>query len=177
MVNLNDPKYLEENISKEDLLKAALIQSSNDAAEALASFQSKATFLALMNQKAKELGMQNTVFFDPHGLNSANRSTTSDLAKLVLYVYKQHPEILQITKDNNFWLPDSMGRKFKFQNVNNFYPLGEFVGGKTGYLVEAKQTIASVFNINGEPTAIILLYSDNRQADIFAIMNQVKNSL
>ncbi len=165
------------NISKEGLLKAALIQSSNDAAEALTFFVGKQNFLTLMNQKTKELGMQNTSFFDPHGLDSANRSTSSDLAKLVSYIYKQHPEILAITKYNDFWLPDSTGRRFKFQNVNNFYPLGEFVGGKTGYLVEAKQTIASVFNINQEPVAIVLLYSDNRQADVFAIVNQLKNSL
>lgn len=165
------------NINKEDLLRAALIQSSNDAAEALASFQSKATFLTSMNQKAKELGMENTIFFDANGLNPANHSTTSDLAKLVSYVYKQHPELLQITKSNDFWLPDATGHRFKFQNVNNFYPLSEFIGGKTGYLVEAKQTIASVFAINGEPTAIVLLHSDNRQADVFAILNQLKSSL
>ncbi len=164
------------NISVENLLKAALIQSSNDAAEALTFFVSKQNFLALMNQKAKDLGMQNTVFADPHGLSSANRSTASDLVKLMSYIYNQRPEILQTTKNNDFWLPDATGRQLKFQNVNNFYPLSEFIGGKTGYLIEAKQTLASVFNINGEPTAIILLYSDNRQADAFAILNQLNPS-
>jgi len=62
----------------------------------------------------------------------------------------------------------------KFQNVNNFYPLQEFVGGKTGYLPQVRQTLASVFQINEKPIAIILLYSNNRQADIFTILKQLK---
>ena len=128
-----------------------------------------------MNQKAKKLEMTNTVFYDVSGLNSANRSTAQDLAKLLLYIYKNHPEILSITRDNNFWLPDSTGRLLKFQNVNNFYHFSSFVGGKTGYLPEAKQTLASIFNVNEEPVAIIVLYSANRQADTFTILRKLKD--
>ncbi|MDP1538764.1 MAG: serine hydrolase [bacterium] len=162
------------NISAENLLKASLIQSVNDASEALTYFLGKEKFLSLTNEKAKELGMENTFFSDAHGLSPANRSTAADLAKLVAYIYEQHPEILQITKDNNFWLPDTTGRLLKFQNVNNFYPFSEFIGGKTGYLPQVKQTLASVFRVKEEPVAIILLYSDNRQADIFTILDQLK---
>ncbi len=161
-------------INAENLLKASLIQSANDAAEALAYFPGKDKFLDLMNQKAKELGMENTSFSDTHGLSTANRSTASDLAKLVAYIHQEHPEIWQITKTNDFWLPDISGWLFKFQNVNNFYLLNEFIGGKTGYLPQAKQTLASVFRVNEKPMAIILLYSDNRQADVFTLLNQLK---
>ena len=166
--------FLGLNISAENLLKAMLIQSTNDASEALAYFLGKEKFLNLMNQKAKELGMENTVFSDTNGLSPANRSTAADLAKLVAHIHQQHPEILQITRDNNFWLPDSTARLLKFQNVNNFYPLPEFIGGKTGYLPQAKQTLASVFRVQESPIAIILLYSDNRQADVFTILNQLR---
>jgi len=166
--------FLGLNISAENLLKASLIQSTNDASESLAYFLGKEKFLSLMNQKAKELGMENTFFSDTHGLNLANRSTATDLAKLVAYIYEQHPEILEITRDNNFWLPDTTGRLLKFQNVNNFYPLPGFIGGKTGYLPQAKQTLASVFRVNEKPVAIILLYSDNRQADTFTILNRLR---
>ena len=166
--------FLGLNISAENLLKASLIQSTNDACEALAYFLGKEKFLDLMNQKAKELGMKNTVFSDVHGLSPTNRSTAADLAKLISYIYKEHPEILHLTRDNNFWLPDSTGRLLKFQNVNNFYPLPEFIGGKTGYLPQAKQTLASIFLVNKKPIAIILLYSDNRQADIFTILNRLR---
>lgn len=162
-------------ISAENLLRASLIQSTNDATEALAYFLKKETFLSLMNQKAKELGMADTVFYDVHGLNPANRSTAENLARLLLYIYKNHPEILEITRNNNFWLPDSTARLLKFQNVNNFYPLSNFIGGKTGYLIEAKQTLASIFEIDKDPVAIILLFSDNRQADVFTILRKLRN--
>jgi len=166
--------FLGLNISAENLLKASLIQSTNDACESLAYFLGKEKFLDQMNQKAKELGMKNTIFYDVHGLSPTNRSTAADLTKLISYLYKEHPEILHLTRDNNFWLPDSTGRLLKFQNVNNFYPLPEFIGGKTGYLPQAKQTLASVFLVNKKPISIILLYSDNRQADIFTILNRLR---
>ncbi len=165
--------YAGLEITAENLLKAALIQSSNDAAEALAEIKGKETFVAMMNQKAKDLGMANTAFYDACGLDTRNHSTPADLAKLVDYVYKNHSEIFAIGKSNDFWLPDKTGTWMKFQNVNNFYPLAAFVGGKTGYLVEAKQTIASVFKVNGKPVAIVVLYSTNRQADVFRILEKL----
>jgi D-alanyl-D-alanine carboxypeptidase len=161
-------------VTAENLLKATLIQSSNDAPEALAFSIVKENFINLMNKKAKELGMENTIYYDVHGLNKNNTSTTSDLSKLVAYIYKNHPKILEITKDNDFWLPDPNNNLLKFRNVNNFYYLPDFIGGKTGYLPEAKQTFVSVFKVNQKPTAIILLYSDNRMADTFSILNQLK---
>ncbi|MBI2644252.1 MAG: D-alanyl-D-alanine carboxypeptidase [Candidatus Wildermuthbacteria bacterium] len=160
-------------VGAENLLKASLIQSTNDAAEALAYAVGKEKFTNLMNQKAKELGMSNTVFYDTHGLNLANLSTASDLAKLISYIRGYHPEILSITRDNNFWLPDATGRKLKFQNVNNFYPLPAFIGGKAGYLPEARQTLAAVFNVNGDAIVVVVLHSINRQADTFRILNQL----
>ena len=83
---------------------------------------------------------------------------------------------LEITKNNDFWLPDQNGNMMKFKNENNFYYIGEFVGGKTGYLPQAKQTFDSIFNVNGRPIAIAVLYSDNRMADIFSILRQLESS-
>jgi D-alanyl-D-alanine carboxypeptidase len=166
--------FLGLNISAENLIKASLIQSVNDASESLSYFIGKELFINLMNEKAQEIGMTNTVFYDTHGLNPANTSTVNDLNKLLKYIFENHPEILEITKDNNFWLANSGESQLKFQNVNNFYLLPDFIGGKTGYLPEAKQTLASIFKINGEFIAIILLYSNNRQADAFNIIKQLK---
>jgi len=165
------------NASAENLLKASLVQSSNDAAESLAYFLGKEKFIGLMNEKTQELGMDGTVFYDVHGLNPANISRATDLVKLLAYVRENHAEILSIAKDNNFWLPDETGTLLKFQNVNNFYPLLAFVGGKTGYLPEAKQTLASIFNVNGKQIAIVLLHSVNRQADAFAILKELRYRL
>jgi len=164
-------------ISAKNLLKATLTQSSNDAAQALSFFIGNENFLTLMNKKAKELEMEDTVYYDVYGLNSANHSTASDLAKLVSYINQNYPEIWEITKDNDFWLPNSEGTLLKFQNVNNFYYLENFIGGKTGYTTEAKQTFASVFKVGKKPVAITLLYSQNRMADIFSILRELKNKI
>lgn len=161
------------SVSSENLIKATLIQSSNDAAEALVYSLGKQKFLELMNQKAKELKMENTVYYDAHGLSPKNRSTSSDIAKLLKYIYKNHPDILAVTKENNFWLPDPSGTQLKFQNVNNFYYLPYFVGGKTGYILESRQTLASVFKVNRDPVAIVVLNSGNRQADVFSILRKI----
>lgn len=168
--------FLGLDVSAKNLLRASLIQSTNDAAESLTYFLEKGKFLALMNQKAKKLNMVNTFFYDSHGLNPSNRSTAPDIAKLLTYIYENHPEILNISKDDNFWLSNQAGRLLKFKNVNNFYQIPEFIGGKTGYLPEAKQTLASLFNLNEDPIAIILLYSKNRQTDILKILNWFENN-
>ena len=159
--------FLGLKVSLKNLLKASLIQSTNDAAE---------KFLEAMNQKAKALGMNDTHFDDVHGLSVLNQSSAKDLVKLVSYIYKTHPEILSISKDNDFFLPDSTGKLLKFKNVNNFYSLSEFIGGKTGYLPEAKQSLASIFNLNEKPVIIVLLYSKNRQTDALKIVNWIKDN-
>lgn len=166
--------YAGLTVSRDNLLHASLIQSTNDAAEALAHFVGRERFVALMNQKAGDLNMNTTVFFDPHGLNPRNTSTAADLAKLTKYIYEEHPEILTITKDNNFWLPNSAGTPLKFRNLNTFSDLAEFVGGKIGWLPESKQTYVSVFQVQGDPVAIIVLGSENREADILKILENLK---
>ncbi len=166
--------FLGSSITAEDLIKASLIQSTNDAAEALAVFSGKDNFLNLMAQKARQIGMTNTSFHDVHGLSLNNRSNANDLAKMISYIYKEYPQILEITRDNNFWLPDPNGRMLKFRNVNGLYYINSFVGGKTGYLPQTRQNMASIFNINGRPVAIIVLNSANSQADIFTIIRKVR---
>ena len=163
------------NIKAKNLLQASLIRSSNDAAESLTAFLGKKNFLSLMNKRAKELKMANTVFYDAHGLDPRNRSTANDIAKLLTYIQKNHPEILDITKNDNFWLPDSKGNLAKFSNLNSFYYFSGFIGGKAGYLVEARQTFAGIFDINKKPVAIVILRSTNYQADIFRLLELVRN--
>lgn len=169
--------YAGLKIIANDLLKATLIQSSNDSAEALSYFLGKEKFIDLMNKKAKELGMLDTTYYDAHGLSKNNKSTSLDLSKLMSYIYKNHLQVLEITKNNDFWLPDEKGRKLKFVNVNNFYYLGNFLGGKTGYTKEARQSFNSVFNVKGRPIAIVVLHSNNRIADIFSILRQLESKI
>ncbi len=152
-----------------DLMMASLIQSTNDASECLTYFMDAGVFLELMNLKAGEIGMQNSLFIDAHGLSPHNRATAFDVVKLLEYIYEEHPEILEMTKVENFRLPDAHGRLLTFRNLNTFHNIPYFIGGKTGYLPEAKQTYTSMFNIGGEIYAVVILMSDNRRADLDAI--------
>lgn len=164
-------------ISSKNLLHASLTQSVNDAAESLSYFLGKKKFLAAMNKKAKTLGMKSTAYADSTGLDEKSKSTAADLEKLLAYIYEKDPAILEITKDNDFWLPNASGEMLKFQNMNGFYYHPWFVGGKTGYSPEARQTFAAVFDINKKPVAIVVLNSQNYQADTFKIINQTKEKL
>ncbi len=160
-------------VSTENLLKAMLIQSTNYAAEALTYFLNEGEFLKLMNEKAKEIGMENTHFEDAHGLSVMNRSTTKDLAVLLDYVFKNHPDLLEITKDNNFQMP--CGEKIcTFKNLNIFSEHINFIGGKTGYLHASKETFACIFNFNGDAIAIVILYSDNRKENTETILDYME---
>lgn len=168
--------FLGLNVSMQNLLKASLIQSTNDAAESLSYFIGNGNFLNLMNQRARELGMNSTRYFDVHGMDPKNHSTAADLTKLVNYINQNHPDLWSITKDNDFWLPGSTGRMLKFKNMNVFYDSPEFIGGKTGYLKEAKESLASIFELNGKKFAVVVLKSPDRKADVLKIINWLKAS-
>lgn len=81
-------------ITREALLQAALMSSDNRAAHALARTYpgGKRAFVAKMNERAQELGMSDSAFADPTGLDNRNHSTARDLGKLVAAVY-QYQEI------------------------------------------------------------------------------------
>jgi len=81
--------------TREQLLHLALIASDNRAAHALARSYPGGLdrFIATMNRTARVLGMRDTVYVEPTGLSSSNRSTALDLAKLADYAYQNYPEI------------------------------------------------------------------------------------
>jgi D-alanyl-D-alanine carboxypeptidase (penicillin-binding protein 5/6) len=112
------------------LLKLMLIYSSNDAAFALAEKMGVKDFVKKMNQKAKEIGMENTIFFTPTGLKNKglNVSSVEDLLRLVKYILKEKPMILEFSK-----------QKLKFNPPHSIFEITlpggkKLVGGKTGFL-------------------------------------------
>lgn len=168
-----------------DLLRASLIQSSNDAAYALgrifkpSGVFSNYVYLASMNKKAKELEMNQTNFVDSYGLNPKNKSTAQDLSKLLAYVLNNHPELFNITKENDFWLPDKKGILRKFLNVNIFSKDERFIGGKTGYIPESNHTFVGIFNIKNEPIGVVVLGSKTRkllQKDVETLLDYIEQN-
>lgn len=128
---------VDEEIPVKNLLTAALVSSSNDAAVALAENISL-EFVYLMNKKAQALGLKNTSFVDPSGLDPNNRSSAWDLTKIMQAVLK-YPELQQIMQTAATDVRSADG-KFNHHLESTNKLLGQvpdIVGGKTGYTAEA----------------------------------------
>ena len=161
--------FLEENeeMTVEDLLKGITIGSANDATVALAERigGSEASFVEMMNNKAKELGLKNTSFKNTTGLDEANHySTAHDMAIIAKELVK-HKKILEFSSIYETYLRTDTEDKFWLVNTNKlvrFYPGVD--GLKTGYTEEAGYCLTATINkdnmrliavVMGEPTSNI----------------------
>lgn len=135
-------------VSIDDLVKGLLAVSANDAAIALAESVGGgiANFTNLMNEKAKELGMKNSHFTNPHGLHEPNHySSLRDLATLIIHLYEYFPEYASY-----FAIPE-----FTYQNITqrNRNPLikNNYEGtiiGKTGHTNEGGYGVVELVQRN-----------------------------
>ena len=135
--NMGDLKA-NERITVKNLLYALLMESSNDAAIALAQYFGEEEFINLMNKKAQEIGLKSTNYADPSGLHPENISTASDLVSLTKFTFEK-PLIWSILKTHNITLRSADGQyDHHLQNNNKLLNrLAGVVGGKTGYTEEA----------------------------------------
>lgn len=167
-----------EKIKVYDLMYPLLMESSNDAAEVLADAYDKGheAFMSLMNKKAIELGMNDTYYEDPSGLNPKNVSSIRDLLKLGRYIYQKHPNLYSMTRVRQYAI-----LKHTWFNQNRFLNYDSFLGGKNGFIDEAKKTTVSIFDVpmargGKRPVVIVLLKSDDREGDAVKIMNFLKKN-
>ncbi len=129
---------LEENekMKVEDLLKGIAIASGNDAVVAMAEFiaGTEDNFVKMMNNKAKELGLNDTNFKNCHGLDEANHySSAYDMAMIAKELLK-HEKILNYTSIYETYLRQNTDRKIWLVNTNKLVRFKEGVDGlKTGY--------------------------------------------
>ena len=152
-------------LSRYELLKLALMASENRAAAALArSFPGGVrAFVPAMNQKARDLGMQDTRFLDATGLNPGNVSTAQDLAMMVNAGY-QYPHIREFTTSDSHRIALS-GRRYHrvvaFRNSNGLVRSRQWDIGlsKTGYISEAGRCLVMQATIAAKPVIIVLLDS------------------
>ena len=110
-----------EKMSVEDLLKGVAIASGNDAVVALAEAVAgtEEAFVDMMNKKAKELGLENTNFKTPHGLDAANHySSARDMAKIARELVVKHPKILEYTSVYEDYLRENTDKKIWLVNTN-----------------------------------------------------------
>ena len=156
-----------EKITVENLLYGTLVHSGNDAAYALAQHYGFDRFVELMNQKARRLGMKDTVFRNPAGLDDFNQhSTPFDLA-LAARALLSHPYLAKIASTKEIIISDVDFKYFhKLTNVNQL--LGEIqgIGGlKTGYTENAGENLVSFYKHDGHQFIIVILKSDDRFSD------------
>lgn len=140
--------YIEvgENILLLDLIYGLMLRSGNDAAVTIAKHISKTEekFIKLMNKKAQELGMKNTTFSNPTGLDdeTKNYSTAEDLAILYSYAYK-NKTFREVVKTKRY-VTTSNTKTYDWYNRNKILSLyDKSTGGKTGYTPDAKRVLVT----------------------------------
>ena len=149
------------HLSREEMLRLALMSSENRAASALSRNYpgGRAAFIAAMNLKARAIGLNDTRFEDATGLTAANVSSPRDLAKLVDAAH-QYPLIREFstTSEGAF---NVAGRVQQYRNTNTLVksPTWEIGLSKTGYINEAGKCLVMQAWLNNKPTIIVLLDS------------------
>ena len=162
----------------EDLLYSLMLESHNDVAVAIAEHVSGdvKAFAELMNQKAKEIGCENTHFITPNGLDASEETdegvkihgtTAADLAKIMSYCIKNE-KFLEITQTASYTFSSRTvgedgvqrigGRKYTVNNKNAFLTMMDGVlSGKTGFTGDAGYCYVGALENNGRTYTIALL--------------------
>ena len=142
---------LNDQISVENLLKGIIIVSGNDACVALAEGLSgtEQDFVILMNEKAKEIGMENTHFNNSSGINDVNNySTVRDILKMSRYMIENYPEFYSYYKETSFTWDRTGGDPITQGNRNPLLYKDIGVDGiKTGFLTVEKYSLASSMQV------------------------------
>lgn len=164
-----------EEMLLEDMLYGLMLRSGNDAATAIAEHVggSEQGFVYLMNAKAEELGLKNTHFANPHGLDAEGHySSANDLAVLTAYalhnpVFKEIVGTQEKTADNPYEKWD-----YKWANKNKMLRLYEGADGvKTGYTKKALRCLVSSATRGGQQLVAVTLNDGNDWNDHAALLN------
>ncbi|MBE4906825.1 D-alanyl-D-alanine carboxypeptidase [Bacillus luteolus] len=170
--------YLQPNEKMKliDLTYGLMLRSGNDAAVAIAEHVggSLDEFVDMMNKKAKEIGMKNTVFANPHGLDDHENhySSAYDMALLTRYAMKNETYAkISGTKD---YRPSSGEIARSWHNKNRL--LTQFyeycTGGKTGYTKRAKRTLVTTASKDDLDLIAVTINDGNDWNDHMALYNR-----
>lgn len=153
-----------EQLKLIDLVYGLMLRSGNDAALQIANVIEKdeKAFVELMNKKAKEIGMKNTIFNNSSGLeeNGGNISTAYDMALLASYAMKNETYRM-ITGTRKYTLKTNMNNYF-WINKNKLLTLYKYTtGGKTGFTEIAKRTLVTTASKDDLNLVIVTLNDGN----------------
>ncbi|MED5619274.1 D-alanyl-D-alanine endopeptidase [Ideonella sp. BN130291] len=155
-------------LTRGEMLHLALMSSENRAAHALGRSYPGGlqAFVAAMNRKAQELGMNDTRYVEPTGLSSANQSSAHDLALLVKTAY-QHELIRQLSTSREYQV--AVGRRqLQFHTTNALVrnPTWDIGLQKTGYISEAGRCMVMQAQLAGRKLIMVLLDSAGKYSRI-----------
>ncbi len=176
--------FLEANskVKVEELIKGIAVSSANDAAVALSEKLggTEEKFVEMMNDKARELGLENTVFKNPHGLDTEGHvSSAYDMAMMAKELLK-HQDILRFTSIYEEYLTKPDGSKVWLVNTNKLVRFYEGVDGlKTGYTEEAGYCLTATATRNNLRFISVVMgevSGDTRSKDTTNLLNYGFNS-
>ena len=164
-----------EQMSVDDLLKAVCVSSGNDAAVALAEHVAGVTelFVEQMNNRARELGMNDTHFVNCTGLTAEGHVTTAyDIALMSRELLLHHPEVRNYT---TIWMDTLRSGTFGLSNTNKLIRFYDGATGlKTGFTQEAGYCISATAERDGMELIAVIMKgntSDSRNADAKTLLN------
>jgi D-alanyl-D-alanine endopeptidase (penicillin-binding protein 7) len=147
-----------EKLSARNVLHLTLIASDNAAARVLArvSHGGTASFVQRMNEKAVELGLEQTAFADPSGLDARNVSSAYDLSRLIVYAAGDE-RVSAIMQKTDYQLRTSR-RPLTIRNTNKLVGVLDVVGGKTGFISASGHCLVTLLRLpQGPSVAIVVL--------------------
>jgi D-alanyl-D-alanine endopeptidase (penicillin-binding protein 7) len=153
-------------MTRRELLHITLMSSENRAASALGRNYpgGKEAFVAAMNAKARQLGMNDTRYVDTSGLSSQNVSSARDLAKLVTVAYRE-PLLREFSTTPKSTVSAS-GRTMHYNNTNYLVALPDWNIGlqKTGFINEAGRCLVMQAMIHGRNVVMVFLDSKGKMS-------------
>ncbi len=158
-----------ENITMESLLYALMLQSANDAAEAIAYAicSDMEDFVALMNAKADEMGLNATHFDNPHGLDGETHYTTAYELALIAAEALENEIFAEIVSTVKKSIPLHNGEATRLLVNHNrlLREYGDIIGVKTGYTKKCGRTLVSAAQRDGVRLICVTLDDGNDWAD------------
>lgn len=168
-----------EKITVENLIYGTLVHSGNDAAYALADSYGFDKYIVLMNKKAQSLGMKDSHFTNPAGLDDAPQHISAFDLALAARALLTNNFLRKVVATKEITISDVDYQIFhQLTNVNKL--LGEIqgIGGlKTGYTESAGENLVSFYKKNGHQYIIVVLKSQDRFEDTKNIVNWINNNV
>lgn len=164
-----------DEVTLEDLLYGLMLPSGNDAALAIAEYiaGSEEGFVDLMNAKVRELGLKDTQFRNPHGLDEdGHYSSAYDMTMLARYGMQHYP-LFQSLAAATYWEVHG-SRSWEVYNLNKL--LRNYQGGdgvKIGYTDNAGRTVVGSAKRNGHRVFVTLMKAGNTLTDVTPLFDYV----